>query len=103
MKRGRSQLEQLEQDEAGEPRKKLRLGTPTCQWITVYNAHVPMKQRYGVLAMLLVTGSLLPTVHDGCADASPGAMPALTTVTDGLMLHAEHSESSWRQRPHLHS
>ena len=47
MKRGRSQIEQLDQDEAGEPRKKLRLGTPTCQWITVYNAHAPMKQRYG--------------------------------------------------------
>jgi len=49
MKRGRSQLEQLDHDEAGEPRKKLRLGTPTCQWITVYNAHVPMKQRCGAL------------------------------------------------------
>ena len=47
MKRGRSQLEQLDQDETGEPRKKLRLGTPTCQWITVYNANVPMKQRCG--------------------------------------------------------
>ena len=46
MKRGRSQIEQLDQDETGEPRKKLRLGTPTCQWITVYNAHAPMKQRY---------------------------------------------------------
>jgi hypothetical protein len=32
-------------DEAG-PRKKVRLGLPATQWITVYNAHRPMKQRY---------------------------------------------------------
>ncbi len=28
------------------PRKKVRLGLPATQWITVYNAHRPMKQRY---------------------------------------------------------
>ena len=60
MKRGRSQLEQLEQDEAGEPRKKLRLGTPTCQWITVYNAHVPMKQRCETRTALLCGGWTAP-------------------------------------------
>lgn len=27
-------------------KKKMRLGLPACQWITVYNAHRPMKQRY---------------------------------------------------------
>eukprot|EP00197_Chlamydomonas_leiostraca_P009732 CAMPEP_0202867016 /NCGR_PEP_ID=MMETSP1391-20130828/8482_1 /ASSEMBLY_ACC=CAM_ASM_000867 /TAXON_ID=1034604 /ORGANISM="Chlamydomonas leiostraca, Strain SAG 11-49" /LENGTH=691 /DNA_ID=CAMNT_0049547011 /DNA_START=185 /DNA_END=2258 /DNA_ORIENTATION=+ len=30
----------------GAPRKKVRLGLPATQWITVYNAHRPMKQRY---------------------------------------------------------
>ena len=32
-------------DEQG-PKKKIRLGLPATQWITVYNAHRPMKQRY---------------------------------------------------------
>ncbi len=27
------------------PKKKIRLGLPATQWITVYNAHRPMKQR----------------------------------------------------------
>ncbi|KAK9861022.1 hypothetical protein WJX84_005532 [Apatococcus fuscideae] len=30
----------------GAPKKKTRLGLPATQWITVYNAHRPMKQRY---------------------------------------------------------
>ena len=45
MKRGRAQISELDLDENGGPRKKMRQGTPTCQWITVYNAHSPMKQR----------------------------------------------------------
>lgn len=32
--------------EENAPRKKVRLGLPATQWITVYNAHKPMKQRY---------------------------------------------------------
>lgn len=28
------------------PKKRIRLGLPATQWITVYNAHRPMKQRY---------------------------------------------------------
>lgn len=35
-----------EDEEEEAPRKKLRLGMPANQWITVYNAHRPMKQRY---------------------------------------------------------
>lgn len=27
------------------PKKRIRLGLPATQWITVYNAHRPMKQR----------------------------------------------------------
>ena len=41
-KRGRETLE----EEGAQPRKKVRLGQPATQWITVYNAHRPMKQRY---------------------------------------------------------
>ena len=29
----------------GAPKKKVRLGLPATQWITVYNKHAPMKQR----------------------------------------------------------
>ena len=45
MKRGRAQIAELDLDENGGPRKKMRQGTPSVQWITVYNAHSPMKQR----------------------------------------------------------
>ncbi|XP_043691245.1 casein kinase 1-like protein HD16 [Telopea speciosissima] len=42
-KRGRL-LVNLEEDE--QPKKKVRLGSPATQWISVYNARRPMKQRY---------------------------------------------------------
>jgi len=43
-KRGREAMEEDAMDVA--PKKKIRLGLPATQWITVYNAHRPMKQRY---------------------------------------------------------
>ncbi|CAD5332025.1 unnamed protein product [Arabidopsis thaliana] len=42
-KRGRMLLN-LDEDE--QPKKKIRIGSPACQWISVYNARRPMKQRY---------------------------------------------------------
>ncbi|KAF3602458.1 hypothetical protein F2Q69_00039239, partial [Brassica cretica] len=42
-KRGRLVIN-LEEDE--QPRKKIRIGSPATQWISVYNARRPMKQRY---------------------------------------------------------
>lgn len=42
-KRGRL-IVNLEEDE--QPKKKIRLGSPATQWISVYNARRPMKQRY---------------------------------------------------------
>ncbi|KAG5555456.1 hypothetical protein RHGRI_006192 [Rhododendron griersonianum] len=42
-KRGRL-LTNLEDDE--QPKKKVRLGSPATQWVSVYNARRPMKQRY---------------------------------------------------------
>ncbi|ONH99102.1 hypothetical protein PRUPE_6G011900 [Prunus persica] len=42
-KRGRLNIEE---DDDGQPRKKVRLGVPATQWISVYNARMPMKQRY---------------------------------------------------------
>uniref|UniRef100_A0A7N2LET0 Alpha-amylase C-terminal beta-sheet domain-containing protein n=1 Tax=Quercus lobata TaxID=97700 RepID=A0A7N2LET0_QUELO len=42
-KRGRLTVEE-EDDE--QPKKKIRMGMPATQWISVYNARRPMKQRY---------------------------------------------------------
>ncbi|MED6134653.1 Casein kinase 1-like protein hd16 [Stylosanthes scabra] len=42
-KRGRLNME--EEDDS-QPKKKVRLGVPATQWISVYNARLPMKQRY---------------------------------------------------------
>ncbi|XP_068650001.1 casein kinase 1-like protein HD16 [Aristolochia californica] len=33
-------------DEEEQPKKKVRMGSPATQWISVYNARRPMKQRY---------------------------------------------------------
>ena len=44
-KRSREQMES-DAEELNAPKKKIRLGLPATQWITVYNAHRPMKQRY---------------------------------------------------------
>ncbi|PON73304.1 GPCR kinase [Parasponia andersonii] len=43
LKRGRSFVEL---EDSGQPRKKVRLGSPVSQWISVYNCRSPMKQRY---------------------------------------------------------
>ncbi|KAJ6694639.1 CASEIN KINASE-RELATED [Salix koriyanagi] len=43
-KRGRLNTEEEEDD--GQPKKKVRLGVPATQWISIYNAKPPMKQRY---------------------------------------------------------
>ena len=34
-----------EDQELPTPKKRIRLGLPATQWITIYNAHRPMKQR----------------------------------------------------------
>ena len=45
-KRGRDPADEILIDSTGAPKKKVRMGLPATQWITVYNAHRPMKQRY---------------------------------------------------------
>ncbi|CAI9268574.1 unnamed protein product [Lactuca saligna] len=42
-KRGRLNLDE---EDDGQPKKKVRMGVPATQWISVYNARQPMKQRY---------------------------------------------------------
>lgn len=43
-KRSRLIIDDEEEDE--QPKKKVRMGMPATQWISVYNARRPMKQRY---------------------------------------------------------
>ncbi|KAG8656422.1 casein kinase 1-like protein HD16 isoform X2 [Manihot esculenta] len=46
-KRGRLSMEDEEEEEDdGQPKKRIRLGMAATQWISVYNARRPMKQRY---------------------------------------------------------
>ena len=40
-----SDMDELEFYDDGQARKKSRMGWPAQQWITIYNKHVPMKQR----------------------------------------------------------
>jgi hypothetical protein len=42
-KRGRLTMEE---DDDEQPKKKVRMGMPATQWISVYNARRPMKQRF---------------------------------------------------------
>jgi hypothetical protein len=66
-KRPREQDDMLDDSQA--PKKKVRLGLPATQWITVYNAHRPMKQRCVLLlyrsqpAMLLCSAWSPPAVE----------------------------------------
>ncbi|KAM7523221.1 hypothetical protein LguiA_013123 [Lonicera macranthoides] len=36
----------LEDEDDGQPKKAARMGVPSTQWISIYNARLPMKQRY---------------------------------------------------------
>jgi len=36
----------MEEEDDDQPKKKIRIGLPASQWISIYNARRPMKQRY---------------------------------------------------------
>lgn len=61
-KRGRLNIEE---EDDGQPKKKVRLGVPATQWISVYNARLPMKQRYHYN---VADGRLAQHVDRGIAD-----------------------------------
>ncbi|XP_004491691.1 casein kinase 1-like protein HD16 [Cicer arietinum] len=61
-KRGRLTIE--EEDDS-QPKKKVRLGVPATQWISIYNARMPMKQRYHYN---VADGRLAQHVERGIAD-----------------------------------
>lgn len=48
-KRSRLIIDEEEEDE--QPKKKVRMGMPATQWISIYNARRPMKQRYICLSV----------------------------------------------------
>ncbi|GER52110.1 casein kinase I [Striga asiatica] len=45
-KRDRLILEDDDDDDDEQPKKKVRMGIPATQWISIYNARKPIKQRY---------------------------------------------------------
>uniref|UniRef100_A0A803KLY0 non-specific serine/threonine protein kinase n=1 Tax=Chenopodium quinoa TaxID=63459 RepID=A0A803KLY0_CHEQI len=61
-KRGRLNADE---DDDGQPKKKVRMGVPATQWISVYNARSPMKQRYHYN---VADGRLAQHVERGNAD-----------------------------------
>lgn len=42
----------MEDEEDEQPKKKVRMGMPATQWISIYNARKPMKQRYSCPTVL---------------------------------------------------
>lgn len=73
----------LDEDDEGQPTKKIRMGVPATQWISIYNARQPMKQRLVIFLIIylscqqytgtrsLMTNSLLFCIryHYNVADA----------------------------------
>ena len=47
MQVGQKRSRLINDDDDSNARKKIRLGVPATQWISVYNSRSPMKQRYG--------------------------------------------------------
>ncbi|KAK3443516.1 hypothetical protein EUGRSUZ_B03631 [Eucalyptus grandis] len=73
-KRGRLNVEE---EDDGQPKKKVRLGVPATQWISIYNARLPMKQRY----------------HYNVADARLG-QHVERGIADGLLISCVASSSN---------
>lgn len=58
----RARLATEEEEEDGQPKKKVRNGLPAKQWISVYNGREPMKQRY--IYALVMHGASFPYHYD---------------------------------------
>ena len=43
---GQKRARQVNDEDDGSAKKKIRLGAPATQWVSVYNSRSPMKQRY---------------------------------------------------------
>jgi len=106
-------VDELEVYEDGQARKKSRVGWPAQQWITIYNKHVPMKQRYHYnvsghrldvhVAKGVADGLFISSV--GCAgelwavimDAGTGFTSQVYSVTPNAFLPKEWIMDKWDQ------
>ncbi|XP_019093866.1 PREDICTED: casein kinase 1-like protein HD16 isoform X1 [Camelina sativa] len=111
-KRGRLTMD--EEDE--QPTKKVRLGMPATQWISIYSAHRPMKQRYHYnvaderLAQHIEKGNedgLFISSVASCANLWALIMDAGTGFTDQVyqlspsFLHKEWIMEQWEKNYYI--
>ncbi|CAL9234085.1 unnamed protein product [Arabidopsis halleri] len=111
-KRGRLTMD----DEDEQPTKKIRLGMPATQWISIYSAHRPMKQRYHYnvtdtrLAQHIEKGTedgLFISSVASCADLWALIMDAGTGFTDQVyqlspsFLHKEWIMEQWEKNYYI--
>ncbi|KAF5937169.1 hypothetical protein HYC85_024675 [Camellia sinensis] len=114
-KRGRLNAEE---EEDGLPKKKVRLGVPATQWISIYNARQPMKQRYhynvadGRLAQHVERGNadgLLISCVASCSNLWALIMDAGTGFTSQIyelspfFLHKEWIMEQWEKNYYISS
>ncbi|KAJ4850395.1 Casein kinase 1-like protein hd16 [Turnera subulata] len=114
-KRGRLNLDE---DDDGQPKKKVRVGVPATQWISVYNAKQPMKQRYhynvadGRLAQHVERGmadGLLINCVASCSNLWALIMDAGTNFTSQVyqlspyFLHKEWIMEQWEKNYYISS
>ncbi|WOL01005.1 casein kinase 1-like protein HD16 [Canna indica] len=115
-KRGRLTIDEEEED--GQQKKKIRLGVPATQWISVYNARLPMKQRYhynvadGRLAQHIDRGNedgLLISCVASCSNLWALIMDAGTSFTSQVyelspfFLHKEWIMDQWEKNYYITS
>ncbi|VVA97523.1 unnamed protein product [Arabis nemorensis] len=114
-KRGRLSIGEEEED---APRKKVRLGVPATQWISIYNARQPMKQRYHYnvadirLAQHIERGiadGLLISCVSSCSNLWALIMDAGTGFTNQVyelspvFLHKEWIMEQWEKNYYISS
>ncbi|KAF3586064.1 hypothetical protein F2Q69_00031722 [Brassica cretica] len=114
-KRGRLSIGEEEED---APRKKVRLGVPATQWISIYNARQPMKQRYHYnvadsrLAQHIERGTadgLLISCVSSCSNLWALIMDAGTGFTNQVyelspvFLHKEWIMEQWEKNYYISS
>ncbi|KAL0900190.1 hypothetical protein Bca101_084151 [Brassica carinata] len=113
--RGRLSIGEEEED---APRKKVRLGVPATQWISIYNARQPMKQRYHYnvantrLAQHIERGTadgLLISCVSSCSNLWALIMDAGTGFTNQVyelspvFLHKEWIMEQWEKNYYISS
>nr|CCW03272.1 similar to Casein kinase I [Lupinus angustifolius] len=99
----------IEEDDDSQPKKKVRLGVPAMQWISIYNARLPMKQyHYNVADTRLaqhiekgIADGLLISCVSSCSNLWALIMDAGTGFTHQLykwspvFLHKEWIMEQW--------